>query len=165
MKSRLIFSFPWDRLVAFPLVVISCSSSPEINKPVKDVPVSIPFTGSSLEFAGMIGTWTNVDPKTNHLTRVEIVKRDSSAHFLIRMWASCQPEDCFWGANTSGRAVEGKTGKPPELSLEWEFEFSVASQTIRLIGKDLLEIDTNTQSRSNADFQVKETDRFRLVLR
>ncbi len=44
----------------------------------------------------LIGKWENVDSGTDHLTRVEILKQDSTAQLLVRMWASCEQEDCFW---------------------------------------------------------------------
>ena len=147
----------------FYLMVTSCSSPPGAEQSAKDAPLSIPIPlpESLLELAGLIGTWTNVDPKTDHLTRVEIMRTDSSAQLLIRMWASCQPEDCFWGVNTSARTIEEPTDtKTPELFLEWELRSSVSSQTVRLIRKDLLEINTHTQSLG-ADFDFDVTDRFR----
>ena len=111
----------------------------------------------------MTGKWKNVDSKTEHLTRVEIHRPDSTEQFLVRMWGACHPEDCFWGDNTRAVIVDEANSRGIlELSLEWEFESSTSEQRIQLIGKNLLQVVTHTRLREPG-FEFDVTDRFRLT--
>ena len=141
--------------------ISSCSSPPETEKSVQDVSVPQPSPESSLQLDDLLGAWENVDSEADHVTRVEIHRPDSTGTFLVRVWGSCEPEDCFWGDNTDAETV-GETDSEgiPELSLKWEFKSSTSSQRVRLIEKDLLQIDSHTRFRE-ADIELKVTDRFR----
>ena len=79
------------------LVAIACSGPPEAEKPATYSAGSAPSTDPSLALSDLVGNWENVDSGTDHLTRVEILRQDSTAQVLVRMWGSYQPEDCFWG--------------------------------------------------------------------
>ena len=143
------------------VAIASCSSPPESENSVNVVPVPKALPESSLRLADLMSTWENVDPNADHVTRVEILKPDSTGKFLVRMWGFCEPEDCFWGDNADAGVVGGSTTRgTPELSLEWEFESSTSTQRVQLIGRDLLQIDSHTQY-PEADIGFDITDRLR----
>ena len=127
---------PYRHGIAVTLVVIAaCSSPQETETSVKDIPVPQALPEPSLRLADLLGTWENVDSNADHVTRVEILKPDSTGKFLVRMWGFCEPEDCFWGDNADAGVVGGSTTRgTPELSLEWEFESSTSTQRVQLIG-------------------------------
>ena len=97
------------------------------------VACSVP--SETVQLADLMGKWENVDQKTDHVTRVEILQPDSTHQFLIRMWGSREPEDCFWGDNTGSDIVGGSNIRgTPGLSLEWESESWITTQRVRLVG-------------------------------
>lgn len=129
--------------VSLTLTASACSSPPEAEKAAARIPGQMLIAESSLALSDLVGQWETTDPETDHLTRVEILKPDSTDRFFVRMWGSCQPE-CFWGENPAVVVVgDSSNAVIPELSIEWELEHSVPSQRIRLTGKDLLQVDTH----------------------
>ena len=71
------------------------------------------------------------------------------------------PTGVLWGEKPAVVLVgDSSNAVIPELSLEWELEHSVPSQRIRLMGKDLLRVDTHTRLR-RADIEYDVTDHFR----
>ena len=161
MTARL-HTAPYRHEIAVTLVVIAaCSSPQETETSVKDIPVPQALPEPSLRLADLLGAWENVDSEADHVTRVEIHRSDSTGTFLVRMWGSCEPVDCFWGDNTDPDTVGGPNNQgAPELSLEWDFKPSTSSQRVRLIERDLLQIDSHTRFRE-ADIEFDVTDRFR----
>jgi hypothetical protein len=51
------------------------------------------------------GVWTNVNPLTDGITRIEI--RSEGESLLIHVWGKCHPQDCDWGemATTGDEAL------------------------------------------------------------
>lgn len=143
-------------------MVVACSGPSETEQLADEVPVPKPLSVPSFQLADLTGKWKNIDPKTDYLTRVEILQPDSTDQLLVRMWGSCEPEECFWGDNPGVDIVGwqnhlGKLG----LSLEWEFETWISVQTVRLVEKNLLQIETHTEYlnanhriRCNGSFQT-----------
>ena len=148
--------------VSLTLTASACSRPPEAEKAGTDIPGRMLFAESSLAVSHLVGQWETTDPEPDHLTRVEILKPDSTDRFFVRMWGACDPE-CFWGEKPAVVLVgDSSNAVIPELSLEWELENSVPSQRIRLTAKDLLQVDTHTRLRS-ADIEYEVTDHFRRV--
>ena len=148
--------------VSLTLTASACSSPPEAEKVGTDIPGKKLIAESSLAVSDLVGQWETTDPKTDHLTRVEILKPDSTDRLFVRMWGACQPE-CYWGENPAVVLVgDSSNAVIPELSIEWELKNSVPSQRIRLTEKDLLQVDTHTRLRS-ADIEYEVTDHFRRI--
>ena len=140
----------------------ACSSPPEAEKALTDISGRKHFAESSLALSDLVGQWEITNPETDHLTRVEILKPDSTDQFYVRMWGSCQPE-CFWGEKPALVLVgDSSNAVIPELSLKWKLEHSVPSQRIRLMEKDLLQVDTHTRLR-RADIDYDVTEHFRRI--
>ena len=119
------------------------------------------FPSRSPRFNGLISgeNGENVDQNTDYVTRVEILQPDSTGNFLVRMWGSCQPEDCFWGDNAGADIIGGQSNPgSPGLALEWEFESWAFEQQVRLVEKDLLQIETHMQ-HLDTDIEFDVTDR------
>ena len=138
-------------------MAVACSVPSETEQPANDIPV--PKPEPSFQLADLRGTWENVDPETDSLTRVEILQPDSTGQLLVRMWGSCEPEDCFWGDNAGAEIIGGQSNPGlPGLALEWEFESWTFVQQVRLAGKDLLQIETHMQ-HLDAEVEFDVTDR------
>ncbi len=148
--------------VPLTLAASACSSPPEAEKAGTGIPGLQLVTESSLALSDLVGQWETTNPETDHLTRVEILKPDSTDRFFVRMWGACQPE-CYWGETPAVVLVgDSSNAVIPELSVEWELKNSVPSQRIRLTAKDLLQVDTHTRLRS-ADIEYDVTDHFRRI--
>ena len=144
------------------LTASACSSPPEAEKAATGIPERMLVTESSLALSDLVGQWETTDPETDHLTRVQILKPDSTDRFFVRMWGACDPE-CFWGGKPAVVPVgDSSNAVVPELSLEWELKNSVPSQRIRLMEKDLLRVDTHTRLL-RADREYDVTDHFRRI--
>ena len=151
------------RVLRYGFVVLTqmaaaCSVPSETEPPANDV--LVPKPEPAFQLADLKGKWENVDPKTDNLTRVEILRPDSTDQFLLRMWGSCGKEECFWGDNAGAEILSGQSNPgSPGLALEWEFESWTSVQQVRLVEKDLLHIETHMQ-HVDADVVFDVTDRF-----
>lgn len=56
-------------------------------------PSTSPDAESNLSY--FAGSWANVDPSTNGITRIQI--RVSGSSTYVHAWAKCRPTDCDWG--------------------------------------------------------------------
>ena len=142
-------------------MVVACSGPSETEQLADEVPVPKPLSVPSFQLADLTGKWENIDPKTDYLTRVEILQPDSTHQLLVRIWGSCEPEECFWGDNAEAEIeiISGQSNPElPGFALEWEFESWTFMQQIRLVGKDLLQIETHMQ-HLDTDIEFDVTDR------
>ena len=75
------------------------------------------------------------------------------------MWGSCENENCFWGDNAGADIIGGQSNPgSPGLALEWEFESWTFEQQVRLVGRDLLQIETHMQ-HLDTEIEFDVTDR------
>ena len=143
--------------VVFVKMTVACSVPSETEHPSNEVPV--PKPEPSFQLADLGGKWKNVDQNTDYVTRAEILQPDSTGNFHVRMWGSCEPEDCFWGDNAGADKIGGQSNPGlPGFALEWKFEFWTFEQQVRLVEKDLLQIETHMQ-RLDTDIEFDVTDR------
>jgi len=79
------------------------------------------------------GLWTNVDPNTDDITRIEISPVE--AQLSVHVWGACTPTECDWGA------VQG-TPSGSTLSVSWDQGFVLRTMTLTLTVDGELEVKT-----------------------
>jgi hypothetical protein len=84
-----------------------------------------------------VGTWVNVDPNTDSITKVKIEIIDK--FLAIEVWGKCEPEDCYWGKEI----IDTEDAKDGVLEIEWQFGFSIVEQEF-LILDGVLKVTTFT---------------------
>ncbi len=84
-----------------------------------------------------VGTWTNVDPGTGGITKIQIT-RDQSGHH-IEAWGACVPDDCQWGKvdlDLLGTSVQDTT---PDYALgNWDPGFKDATIALQVVEDGLV---------------------------
>jgi len=95
-----------------------------------------------------LGEWINVDPNTQSITRIVIVKNDSS--LTVHVWGKCEPTDCDWGA------VSVPYQGQPFVAV-YTFTFAVKTLTMTLQGQTL-HVHTLTHFTDNSGRQDYTTD-------
>jgi hypothetical protein len=84
-----------------------------------------------------VGTWTNVDPGTGGITKVQITQ-DASGHH-IEAWGACLPTDCEWGKvdlDLLGTSVSDPT---PDYAIgHWDPGFKDATITLEVVEDGLV---------------------------
>ena len=72
------------------------------------------------------GSWANVNPETRGITRIEIRYKDEG--YAVRMWASCTPEDCDWGEQSSADIRPGAS----RFDVLWDQDFAESLVTFSI---------------------------------
>ena len=93
------------------------------------------------------GTWTNTDPDTRGITKLEITKQGSA--LKMHAWGQCQPEDCDWGTvpaflyapNVSANMMQ--TGKV--MTANYKTGSSETLVIVKPAGKNRLKAETFTR--------------------
>src|SRR5258708_15574979 len=93
------------------------------------------FQGPRGDAGKLAGEWTNIEPRTAGITRVQIGGGG------VRMWGRCQPTECDWGAPASYDRVDGANGS---MVLSWDHKFARRSQDLMLLGDGRLQVVTRT---------------------
>ncbi|MCI0538962.1 MAG: PASTA domain-containing protein [Verrucomicrobiales bacterium] len=84
-----------------------------------------------------VGNWVNENTKTGGITRFDV--RQQNGKIFVHMWGKCAPRDCDWGE------MEGRPSGATRLLITWDQGFVVRSQTLTLIDKQRIRLE----SRSN----------------
>ncbi|MCG8342646.1 MAG: hypothetical protein MI684_07400 [Chlorobiales bacterium] len=93
------------------------------------------------------GTWTNTDPDTRGITKLEITQQGSS--FKMHAWGQCHPEDCDWGKvntylyapNVSANLMQ--TGKA--MTALYKTGFNQTLVIVKPAGKNRIKAETFTR--------------------
>lgn len=93
------------------------------------------------------GTWTNTDPDTRGITKLEITKQGPV--LKMHAWGQCHPEDCDWGTvpaflyapNVSANMMQ--TGKV--MSANYKTGFNETLVIVKPAGKNRLKAETFTR--------------------
>ena len=76
---------------------------------------------------GFNGLWVNVDQNTPRITKCKIHYNDN--RYIVQMWSSCGPEDCYWGENNTNE-VEEEINK---FEIFWNIELAESAMTFEII--------------------------------
>lgn len=79
-----------------------------------------------------VGTWTNVNPDTRGLTKVQITRQDGEHR--VQVWGSCEPTDCDWGKadlTMLGTSVSDETPNDYAFA-QWDHGFKDSTVTMDL---------------------------------
>jgi hypothetical protein len=105
-----------------------------------------------------LGSWTNENPDTGGVTRVEI--RTESNTVYVHMWGKCHPTDCDWGETTT----DISDANDGILSLTWVFYFKVETQQLSVLPDGRLQVtghvhytdDSGRQDRDYTEYYLKQ---------
>jgi hypothetical protein len=92
-----------------------------------------------------VGLWTNENPQTGGITRVEIQSRLNKLN--IQMWGQCHPTDCDWGTESTDRS-DSDDGT---LSITWDSGFDVVTQRLTTPSDGRLQIVSHTHFTDNSE--------------
>jgi len=88
--------------------------------------------------ASFIGNWTNEDPNTHGITRVQISTKGAS--LAVQIWSACPPMDCGWGEETT-KVSDADDGM---LSLQWNSGFETRNQRVTILDDGRLRVEEHT---------------------
>jgi hypothetical protein len=102
-------------------------------------------------FARWAGKWTNVNPNTSGITKLQVESVQSQV--MVHMWGRCQPTDCDWGSSPA-RLANGI------LEVHWDHHFALRDQELA-ITSGRLRVTTRTHYTDLSQRQdFTETDYF-----
>jgi len=84
------------------------------------------------------GVWVSKDSKQLGVSRVKVSVTDGV--LVAGVWAPCVPKDCYWGESRLA-PVKNAVGT---YAVTWEHRMFHRRQTIRIIDKDALELETES---------------------
>ena len=96
-------------------------------------------TDTDIDANEFIGSWRNLDPDTESITKVQI--RMENNEIFIHMWGKCHPEDCDWGEEKP-EPYDSKSGT---IFMTWKTGFSIISQQINLLSDGNLQVSSHTR--------------------
>lgn len=106
--------------------------------------------------SGAVQTWTNIDPETRSITRVDIVP--GAGVWRIHAWGRCHPTDCDWGENVA-TAVAGAENR---YTVTWKQSHAIRAMTLELRTGGVLVVHTQTHfTDSSGRADHVSTDTFR----
>lgn len=85
-----------------------------------------------------VGTWTNIDPETRGLTKIQITRQ--GGEHQVQVWGSCDPTDCDWGKSDLtmlGTSVSDETPNDYALAT-WDHGFKDATVAMDLTTKGIV---------------------------
>jgi len=86
-----------------------------------------------------VGRWSNEDPETRSITRLEI--RPQLKGLAVQMWGKCSPVECDWGAPQS---INLAHSDQDVIELGWRTSFATRKQTVTLLSAGRLKVVTDT---------------------
>lgn len=99
----------------------------------------------------LIGSWVSEDKNTRGLTKCNITYEHGA--YLVELWGSCLPKDCYWGKTSSAQMDKGTE----EIMVRWEQGFVNREQSIG-IKEGKLNISTtskyNDGRESRLDYEI-----------
>lgn len=110
--------------------------------------------GSTNTAAGIryfVGKWTNTDPNTRGITRLEF--RSSGGAIWVHAWGSCSPQDCDWGevrAEAFGQSISSNTAEAQELNAVFRTSFNVKTLEVKVDRNDRIKVDLKTRFTDNS---------------
>jgi hypothetical protein len=79
----------------------------------------------------VVGTWTNVDPETQSVTKIQIT--NGSGGHSIEAWGACTPQDCEWGDTDLELLGTSVSDTTPDYAMgHWDAGFKDTVITIKL---------------------------------
>ena len=126
-------------------------------KKVITVLVALLFSAilSPVTFAGLnqfAGTWTNIDPKTRGLTRLEISLNGNKVS--VHAYGSCHPRDCDWGeamAIAYAPSVESiLTETAHALTITYNRDYADQIMIIRSVEGERLQVELFTHFKDGS---------------
>jgi hypothetical protein len=105
-------------------------------------PAALPAPVAAEKF---VKNWTNVDPKTDGITHIEISQ--AAGMLNLQTYGKCTPVDCNWGAVKVAYAGGGS------LNVPYKFSFKTTTLSLTLLGSQLVatEADHYTDSSGRPD--------------
>ncbi|MEI8102435.1 MAG: caspase domain-containing protein [Chlorobium sp.] len=90
-----------------------------------------------------VGRWTNENPNTSGITRVEIESRLGKVS--VHMWGKCHPNDCDWG--TTNSIEDNNDGI---LAVTWTMKFKTDKQQLSILENGNLRVSGRTHFTDNS---------------
>lgn len=111
-------------LVAF---LAGCSGNGVIPPPIEEPPVEPPRE----IIEKFIGTWSNIDKNTQHITKIVITEFEGN--LFVEEWGKCHPDDCYWGK----QIIEKNKIIDEKIEIVWDLQVVIKNQELVLENKKL----------------------------
>jgi Fe-S cluster biogenesis protein NfuA len=145
-------------IIAALVLLSSCSRAPSDDTIKSAIAELLKHQVPPSPVSQFIGHWTNENPNTGGITRVEI--RSESNTIFVHMWGKCHPTDCDWGETTT----DISDANDGVLSLTWTFSFSVETQQVSVLSDGRLQVvghvhytdDSGRPDRDYTEYYIRE---------
>ena len=129
----------WDKV--FPSEHEHPPADSSTTSPASSTPAPPPPAGNVDRFVGL---WTNENPDTDGITRVEIDRRLNT--LSVHMWGKCHPADCDWGT----QQTDVSDSDDGVLFITWTPGFSLTSQQVTALPDGRLRVVGHTRFTDNS---------------
>jgi hypothetical protein len=124
-----------------------------LNRPATHEPQPRPSTNSGAKRTAsyFAGGWTNPDPETRGITRLNI--RVDGANLFVTAWGKCHPTDCEWPevqATPYSQGVSTPATDTRTIEAVFKTNFDESTMTIRPDDADGLRTDILTHFTDNS---------------